>query len=136
MVDVEKGHGGPTGLRAAKKDGTVPLEVAFPELTSRMEEQDNLAGERIAGAEVRSLLEIAPMAAPAPIVGGIDAAMLASDDVLDVKTGRGSGGIRQVTVFAPLTGPLAYPSAQGPSHRTSEDRFSKARALAWRIAMK
>jgi len=43
--------------------------------------------------------------------------MLLGEDMFDVETGSGKGGVRDVAVFASSAGPFADELALGPLHR-------------------
>lgn len=62
--------------------------------------------------------------------------MLLCDDVFDVERRGGRSFIRQVTIFAPLSGAGADELSQRSFHRAFADRLRTARAFAWRTAMK
>lgn len=135
FIHVEHGHGGSAGSRAADKYRTDPSEVAAPALPAWMEERDHVAVKRVAAAKIRALLEVAPVAAPAAVLGQIRTAVLPGDDVLDVEGRYRYRPIRKVTVFAAAAGPFSNDLAERLSHRGAADCFRRARAFACRMAM-
>jgi len=70
-----------------------------------VEEPDDLARQRIAAAEIRSLVKIAAMTAPTEIVDFVGAAVLSGNHVLDVKCGCGRREVRKMTVTRNGRGP-------------------------------
>ena len=135
VIDVQYRHGGAAGLRAADEDRTVPFEMPLPRLISRIEQPHDVIAQRVAPAQVRSLMEVAPMATPAPIALIVRTIVLDRDDVFDVKRARRDGKIGKAAVLAPTVGALANELAERRLHEVVEDR-SRARAFAWRMAMK
>ena len=123
-------------MRAPNEHGSVPLEVALPELTAGIEKAHDFSRQRVSAAQVRASVQVAPMAAPASVVKGIRPAVLLGENVFDVESGRSSGPIREVTVLALPTSPFADELAKGATHQASAERLRRARAFAWRIAMK
>ena len=136
IVDIKDGDGCTAYLRGPHKHGSVPLEVTLPPLTAGIEEPNDVTGLWVSAAQVRALVQVAPMTAPTSIGISIRPAVLLGDNVLDMEKSRGGGTIGEVTVFAPPTGPLAHELAKRAIHRASAVRLSRARAFAWRMAMK
>ncbi len=76
------------------------------------------------------------MATPAAIGSSVHAAVLLGNNVLDVKHSGLNGGVRETAILTPAPGPFADALAKRLLHRPFEARFRKARAFAWRMAMK
>jgi hypothetical protein len=130
IVDVEHGNGGAADLRATHENGSLPLEVALPELTAGVEKAHDLARARVSAAQVRAFVQIAPMAAPAPVLRGIRPAVLLGENVFDVESGRRGCAIREVTVLASLTRPCPDELAKGAIHSAPAERLRRTRAFA------
>jgi len=135
-VDIENGNRRPPTGSTALKSGAVPPEVPRPMLSPRIEEHNDPAGCRIDPAEVAGFRQVAQMAGPGKVVRFVNPAMLASDNVLEVK--RKEGQIH----FVQLTVPAASRRAgadEGPSrglHAGWPRDDNSRRALACRMAMK
>jgi hypothetical protein len=136
LVDAQHRDSGAAGLRATDQHGASPVEVPFPVLSARMEEQRDIAGQWIPTSQVWSLLEVAVVATPTAVRGAVATPMLLRDDVLDMEGCRHCSAIGKMAILAPLTGPVSNELSQGPSHQEAADRFKRARAFAWRMAMK
>ena len=136
IVDVEDGDGGAAGLRAAHEDRAVPLEMPLPRLASGIEETHHVIGQRVAAAQVWSLMEVASVAAPTAVVGIVRAAVLLGEYVFNVEIGPWRGEVGEVAILTPTAGPFADKLAKGLCHQASAERLRSARALAWRMAMK
>jgi hypothetical protein len=76
-------------------------------LAPRVEEPDYIPCERVAAAQIRSLVEIASVATPAAIFDVVGAAVLPGDHVFDVKSGGGNREVGKAAVFTTPAGPFA-----------------------------
>jgi hypothetical protein len=85
-------------------------------LAARIEEPDYVPCERVAAAQIRSLVEIASVAAPAAIFKIVGAAVLPGDHVFDVKSGRGRREVGKPAVFTTPASPFAHKLAKEPCH--------------------
>jgi hypothetical protein len=130
IVDVKDGGDCTAGLRAPNENGSAPPKVALPELAARIEKANDVSRERVATTEVRALVQITPMATPAPIVRTIGPTMLPGKNVFNMERGRRRGTVREVTVLAPLPSPFTDKSAEGALHQVSAERFRRRRAFA------
>ena len=68
-----------------------PREMVVPSVLAWVEEPDEFASGRIASGDVRTLVPVAVEASQGKIVGDRCTAMLACDDVVDVKWERVTG---------------------------------------------
>jgi hypothetical protein len=83
-------------------------EVLLPEIPTRMKKTRQLSGIRVDTRKIGAFVEIAVDASPGEVLGCVRAAMLAGDDVLDVKILRRQNSVRQATVLAAITPAPAY----------------------------
>lgn len=67
------------------KNGTVPAVLPAPFVATRVEKRGDLMGTRIQSGEVRALERIAPKAAQRKIARDGGAAVLPSNDVVDLE---------------------------------------------------
>src|SRR5437763_1284238 len=85
MIDLQQVNGRSACRRAADEDRSMPAEVARPFHSAWMEERHEPSRDRIDGRQVSALVEIAPATGQGQIGGGRRTAMLAGDDVLELK---------------------------------------------------
>src|SRR5262249_47627662 len=96
----------------------------------RMEEAHDITRERGSAAKVWAFVQIAMMAAPAPVVRIIRAAVLLGENMFDMKSSQWRGTFGKMTILTPSAGALADELAKGTFHSLSAERLSRARALA------
>jgi len=95
-----------------------------------MEERNDGLSVRVHAAQVRAFVAIAAMTRPREVLRAGRPAVLARDDVFEVKLFEGWKPIRQVTILASPAGPLTNGSAQRLAH------FAGAAEASWRSAFK
>jgi hypothetical protein len=90
-------------------DDLQPLKrkVFLPAIVPWMEQLRNRNSERINARQVWSLPPIAVRTGKGEICDFVAASVLARSDMLDVKANSQAFLLRQATVLAPVTGPLA-----------------------------
>jgi hypothetical protein len=101
-------YGRPPGRRQADDQRTTLFEVLVPGLGSRMKERDDAATARVNAAQVRPLMQIAVVACESDVTLHRWSAVLAGNDVLNMKLEERVRLLRDATVFAPI--------ARAPSH--------------------
>jgi hypothetical protein len=92
---------------ASDDDDSVALKVLIPSILARVKQADKRAAFRVKPAQVRPLVHIAVVTGKSEVSTVVVAAMLSSDDMLDVICEERLRVLRQVTVFAAMTSPLA-----------------------------
>src|SRR5262245_40245255 len=71
VIAVQNRDRGAADRCASDQNRPDPLEMALPTLAARIEQPHDLDRQRIAAAQVRTLLQIAPMATPAAVGGTV-----------------------------------------------------------------
>jgi len=87
-VDSEHVNCDPTDSRSTAQFGSDPLEVLTPSILPRMEQPHELPGSRISSSNIRTFVPVAVKARQSEICKGSYTAMLACNDVIDVKRQR------------------------------------------------
>jgi hypothetical protein len=105
IIDEQHRDRHPANLCPTLKFRTVPHEVFRPVIGSRMKQADKLTRFWVKPRNVRPFDAIAMHASKGEILVLSWAAMLTSDDVIDLKWSGMEGG-RQLTIFAPRVGSL------------------------------
>jgi hypothetical protein len=90
-------------------------EMIGPALPARIEQRRQLTSVRIDPAEVGPFMEIAAVARQGEIVEGIDSAVFARNDVLNLENQRRMR-CPQMTILAAIAGAAAHPAAQRGIH--------------------
>ena len=84
-----------------------------------MKQRYHRARFRIDGREVGAFVQIAPITCQREIGGIVATAVLAGDDVFDVKRGKRDGRLGKTTVFTPLPRSAADQFTRGGIHHRS-----------------
>lgn len=126
-IDFQRPNRCSADLRFPNQERAVPSKVPGPRLKARVEEHDDVSRFVVAAAEVRAFRPIALVATPREIIGPIVPAVLAREDVFNVKRVKGIIAFVNAAIFATAAGPLADQSANRRDHDSA--RFSNS--LAW-----
>jgi hypothetical protein len=89
-----------------------------------MKQPNDITRLRINARQIRPLVQVALRASQSEIIGIVAAAMLARDDVLDVKTQLGKL-LRQSAVFAQIGGPRADKLTEQSDRIPDDDHASR-----------
>ena len=95
----------PTALRPDNED-SVALEVLIPLVLTGMKQSDKCAAFGVKRAEIWPFMRVAVVTGESKVFTVVGAAVLASDDVLDVISEKRLCRLRQAAVFAAMAGPL------------------------------
>ena len=79
----------------------------IPALRSRIEQNRDLAGDRIDAAKIWPLVRIAVIARQSQIAGIIVSAMFSRNDVFEMEYGERQLFLLEMAVFTPIAGALA-----------------------------
>ena len=90
--------------------------MILPSIGSRIEQRDLLAGVLIHRSQICALMRIAVMARPSKVLSVVSTAMLAGDNVLDVKAIEGIILLMDQAVFTSVAGAVTNELADGRIH--------------------
>ena len=107
--------------------------MVLPDLGSWMEQRGNLVSLIVKTGEVRAFVKTASVAGECKVVGIVAAALLASNDVVDMKRPKRRVTLSQSAVFAATSSALPYQSADGTLHQAAVLSLRICLALACRI---
>jgi hypothetical protein len=105
-IDLQQMNRRAAGRRLGMKSSTIPGEMLVPLLSPRMKQRDDLTGVRIDPRQVRPFIAVAVAARESQVFQYGGAAVLLSDDVVEVKR-QLSERFRETTILAAVTGPDA-----------------------------
>jgi hypothetical protein len=129
-IHLKQPRRGATSGGATPEANSIQDETFFPTLAARMEQRNDRLCVRIHAAQVRAFVPIAAVTGPREVLGSCRAAMLARDNVCQVKRFERWKPVRQATILASTAGPLTNGSAQRFAH------FAGAADASWRSAFK
>ena len=121
--------GTPT-LGPADDDWPINTEMERPALPARMEQANNLSGERIDPGKIRSLVIVVMVTGQREVVWIVRASVLSRDYVLDVEVVEGLVVLVQPAVFAPMARSVPDQLDLGGVHQARSRSFKILRALA------
>ena len=110
--------------------------MVLPDLSSWMVQRDNLVSVIVNTGKVRAFVKAASVASERKIVGIVAAAVLARNDVVDMKRAKWRVTLSQPAVFAAMAGALPYSSADGTLHQDAALSLRICLAFACRIEIK
>jgi membrane-associated protease RseP (regulator of RpoE activity) len=91
---------------ASDNEDCVALEVLIPLVLTGMKQSDKCAAFGVKRAEIWPLMRVAVVTGESKVFTVVGAAVLASDDMLDVIGEKRLCRLRQAAVFAAMVGPL------------------------------
>jgi hypothetical protein len=106
-VHLQKVNRSPACRGASDDDDSIALKVLIPLVPARVKQPDKRAAFRVKRTQVRPLVRIAVVTGESEVSTVVASAMLTSDDMLDVICEERFRVLRQMAVFAAMTGPLA-----------------------------
>ena len=130
MVDCQASDRGSADRGVPREDRPVPREVVSPDIATRMKQPDSGSGQRIDAREVWALVEVAPEATEAEVVGSRRSAMLLGHDVVDRKREERIVMLVDSAVLATPFRPLAHLRSEPVIHHVAPSRPAISRALA------
>jgi hypothetical protein len=95
-----------------------------------MKQYRNLLCFWIDPGQIRTFVQITALARPGKIIHGIGTTVLASDDVLNVKTNAGGKKLRQAAILAATAGAIPDPLSQSVCHYPAFVLANKVLAFA------
>ena len=107
--------------------------MLFPDLISWMEQRDNADRAIVDTGEVRAFVKAASVARERKIAGSVAAAVLARNDVVDMKRSKRRIALSQPAVLAAIFGALPYQCADRPLHQDAALSLRISLAFACRI---
>jgi hypothetical protein len=105
-VDLQQMNRCATGRCLGEKSSAIPAEMLIPLLPSWMKQRNNLTGVRVDPRQIRPFVAVAVTARESQVLQYRGAAVLLSDDVIEVKR-QFSERFREATILAAVTGPDA-----------------------------
>ena len=115
-IHFQKPYRCPTLRRLTDDAGSSIREVILPFIIPRMEKACDLARVGVDAGKIGALVVVALRTGESQIFQLIGAAMLAGDDVIDVKS-QGRVSLRQAAVFTAFASPLAHELPRGVVHQ-------------------
>jgi hypothetical protein len=134
-VEVQETNRCSTDVGQPHDFGVTHHEVLVPVVAPRIEEWNDVPGARIDAREVWPPLSIAASARHGKIRGLIRAAVLAWNNVVNVKCRDRQRFLRDPAIFATIPRPLPNQFAESGIHQDKLCRASAERAFAWRMPM-
>ena len=130
MVDCQASDRGSADRGVPREDRPFPMEVFFPDIATRMKQPDSGGRQRIDAREVWSLVDVAPEATEAEVVGSRRPAMLLGHDVVDWEGEERIIMFVDSAVFATPTRPFTHLRSEPVIHHVAPSRPAILRALA------
>jgi hypothetical protein len=94
-------------------------KVFRPAVTARVKKDHDLAGQRVDPGKVWALVGIAELAGEGKVMELVPTAVLAGDDVLDVKSQPPPARFARAAILAAIAGPLPDLFARGLIHHAA-----------------
>ncbi len=107
-----------------------------PVIASGIKKSHNLPADRVDAAQIRTFMHIAAITRQRQIVLLVPATVLLSDNVLDLKTGKGKIGLSEPAVLAAVSRSLSHRGSRGRVHQTGFVRCNTSRAFACNTPIK